>query len=192
MEENKPKFLGSLMKKFAKQEEQNMAKTEQIVEEKQVETVEVAPEPPKQPMEVVGTAPEVETTMDVASEVSTEPVDITPEGEPLPFPRARVVSLMRDVIKDKIIRSEVKEAMNLWLGALMKKLAREMGNTQYGSVGIADFQRATKPYDMIEDIVKDELRLITTTEKLRADSDHIMRELQRFFTIIKGRKSEEQ
>jgi len=193
MEENKPRFLGSLMKKFAKPEEQPMAKTEEIVTETQTETMhDIAPEPSKQPMEVVGTAPEVETTMDVSSEVSAEPVDITPEGEPLPFPRARVVSLMRDVIKDKIIRSEVKEAMNLWLGALMKKLAKEMGNTQYGSVGIADFQRATKPYDMIEDIVKDELRLITTTEKLRADSDHIMRELQRFFTVIKGRKSEEQ
>ena len=174
MDENKPKFLGSIMKKFAKTEEQTMAKTEEVVEEKQPETTEVAQEA------------SVETT-----EVSTEPVDTTPEGEPLPFPRARVVSIMREEIKDKIIRSEVKEAMNLWLGALLKKLAKEMGNTQYGSVGIADFQRATKPYDMIEDIVKDEQRLLTTTEKLKADSDHIMRELQRFFAVIKGHRPEE-
>lgn len=119
---------------------------------------------------------------------------ITEEGEVeegLPFPRARVVAIMREVIKDKQIRSEVKEAINAWLGNLLKKLAKEMGNTQYGSVGIADFQRATKPYDMIEDIVKDEQRLLLSVEKLKADSDHIVRELQRFFTVLRGKRSEE-
>jgi len=179
MEENKPKFLGSLMKKFAKPEEQPMAKTEQVVEEKQPETTEVVQEAT------------VEASTEIA-EAAAVPVDTTPEGEPLPFPRARVVSIMREDIKDKIIRSEVKEAMNLWLGTLLKRLAKEMSNTQYGSVGIADFQRATKPYDMIEDIVKDEQRLLLSTEKLKADSDHIIRELQRFFAVIKGRRAEEQ
>jgi len=113
------------------------------------------------------------------------------EDESVPFPRARVVRLMRDVIKDKIIRSEVKEAMNMWLGELTRKLAKEMGATQYASVSLSDFQRATKPYDMIEDIVKDEQRLMTTVQKLKEDSDHIIRELNRFFTVIKGRKSED-
>jgi len=119
------------------------------------------------------------------------PVEVTPEGEVLPFPRARVVSIMRGEIKDKIIRSEVKEAMNLWLGDLLKRMAKEMSNTQYGSVGIADFQRATKPYDVIEDIVKDEQRLLLSCEKLRADSDHLIRELRRFFTVLKGTRLEE-
>jgi len=103
------------------------------------------------------------------------PVEKTAEGEVLPFPRARVVSIMRTEIKDKIIRSEVKEAMNFWLGNLLKKIAKEMNNSMYGSVGIADFQRATKPYDMIEDIVKDQERIITSCEKLKLDSDAIRR-----------------
>ncbi len=113
------------------------------------------------------------------------------EDESVPFPRARVVRLMREKIKDKIIRSEVKEAMNMWLGELTKKLAKEMGATQYASVSLADFQRATKPYDMMEDIIKDEQRLMLSVQKLREDSDHIIRELNRFFTVLKGRKSEE-
>ena len=183
MEENKPKFLGSIMKKFAKPEEQKMAKSEMVVETRSETIAEVAQEP--QPEAV--TEPAAEANQDPVEQVET-----TPEGEPLPFPRARVVSIMREEIKDKIIRSEVKEAMNLWLGNLLKRIAKEMGNTQYGSVGIADFQRATKPYDMIEDIVKDEQRLLITTEKLKADSDHIMRELQRFFAVIKGKRPEEQ
>lgn len=124
-------------------------------------------------------------------ENAAEEVEITAEGEPLPFPRARVVNLMRTEIKDKIIRSETKEAMNFWLGNLLKKLAKEMGSTQYASVSLADFQRATKPYDMMEDIVKDEQRLLLSVQKLREDSDHIIRELNRFFSVLRGRKQEE-
>jgi histone H3/H4 len=125
----------------------------------------------------------------VAPEDAT--VENSEEDETVPFPRARVVRLMRDEIKNKIIRSEVKEALNMWLGDLTKKLSKEMGATQYASVSLADFQRATKPYDMMEDIIKDEQRLMLSVQKLREDSDHIIRELNRFFTVLKGRKSEE-
>ncbi len=118
------------------------------------------------------------------------PEEKTAEGEVLPFPRARVVSIMRTEIKDKIIRSEVKEAMNFWLGNLLKRLAREMSKSIYGSVSIADFQRATKPYDMIEDIVKDRERIMVSTEKLKQDSDAVKRELARFFETITGKSDE--
>lgn len=113
------------------------------------------------------------------------------EDELSPFPRARVVRLMREKIKDKIIRSEVKDAMNMWLGDITRKIAKEMSATQYASVSLADFQRATKPYDMIEDIVKDEQRLLLSVQKLKEDSDHIIRELSRFFTVLRGRKSDD-
>ena len=110
------------------------------------------------------------------------------EDDSLPFPTARVVKILRSEIKDKQIRGEVKSAMNIWLGDLLKKIAKEMGNSQYATVGIADFQRATRAYDMIEDIVKDEERLLTSTEKLKQDADHIQREMQRFFNTIKTKK----
>lgn len=126
---------------------------------------------------------------DVAPEETT--TENAEEDETVPFPRARVVKLMREKIKDKIIRSEVKEAVNMWLGELTRKLAKEMGATQYASVSLADFQRATKPYDMMEDIIKDEQRLMLSVQKLREDADHIIRELDRFFTVLKGKKSEE-
>ena len=135
-------------------------------------------------------ADEVETQQAEAPAVEQE-TEAEAEDESVPFPRARVVRLLRDEIKDKIIRSEVKEAMNMWLGDLTKKLAKEMSSTQYASVSLADFQRATKPYDMMEDIVKDEQRLLVSVEKLRQDCDHILREMNRFFTVLKGKKPEE-
>jgi len=111
------------------------------------------------------------------------------DDEQLPFPRARVVKIMREAIgNQKQIRSEVKDAMNIWLGTTLKRIAREMGNSPYGSVGIADFQRATKPYDTMEEIVKDEERLLVTVNKLKLDSDHIIRELERFFSTLKVKK----
>ena len=109
------------------------------------------------------------------------------DDDSLPFPRARIVNIMRqDIPEGKQIRSEVKEAMNLWLGNLLKNLSKNMGNTQYGSVGISDFQRATKPFDMIEDIVKDEERLVAGLEKIKLDAESLQRELDRFFTTITG------
>jgi len=122
-------------------------------------------------------------------EVATMEVEVEEDDEGLPFPRARIVNLMRDEIGGaKQIRSEVKDAMNLWLGNLLKNISREMGNTQFGSVGMADFQRATKPYDMIGDIVEDEERLKISAQKLKMDSEHIIREFERFFARIKGER----
>ncbi len=111
------------------------------------------------------------------------------EDDSLPFPRARIVNIMRTSIPEgKQIRSEVKDAMNIWLGSLLKRLSKEMGSTQLGSVGISDFQRATKPYDMISDIVKDEERLVAGLEKMKLDADALQREFDRFFVTLKGPK----
>ena len=121
---------------------------------------------------------------------NVEPVEeqITEDDDDsLPFPRARIVRIIKEEIgNSKQIRSEVKDAINLWLGTLLKRIANEMGNTQFGSVGIADFQRATKPYDMISDIVKDHERLMLSVQKLNADADHIGRELSGFFDVLQG------
>ena len=109
------------------------------------------------------------------------------DDDSLPFPRARILNIMRqDIPEGKKIRSEVKEAMNIWLGTLLKNLSKNMGNTQYGSVGISDFQRATKPFDMIHDIVRDEERLVAGLEKLKLDAESLQRELDRFFATITG------
>ncbi len=113
------------------------------------------------------------------------------DDESLPFPRARVVRLMRASITDgKQIRSEVKDSLNLWLGNLVAKVAREMDNSPYGSIGLADFQRATAPFDQIANLVKDEERLHLSLEKLKVDADQVQRDMRRFFTQIKGEESE--
>ena len=114
------------------------------------------------------------------------------EDARFPFPKARVVKIIKEEIGgSKQIRSEVKDEINIWLGKLLRKLAREMGTTQYGSVGIADFHRAVRPYDIMEDLLKDEERLLTSIQKLKLDAEYIIREMERFFSSVKGRDIEE-
>jgi len=109
------------------------------------------------------------------------------DDDSLPFPRARVVNLMRSHITEgKQIRSEVKDALNAWLGNLLARVAKEMNNSPYGSIGIADFQRATNPYDQISNLVRDEERLHISLEKLKVDADQIQRDMNQFFDKIKG------
>ena len=70
-----------------------------------------------------------------------ERIDENEDDESMPFPRARVVRLLRaSITEGKQIRSEVKDSMNLWLGNIVAKVAREMDNSPYGSIGLADFQ----------------------------------------------------
>lgn len=141
--------------------------------EEQTQPTQPAPQPAEQPQAPV-------------TNVSEE------DDEGLPFPRARIVNLMKSEIGGaKQIRSEVKDAVNVWMGDLLQKISKEMGGTQFGSVGMADFNRATKPYDMITDIVKDEQRLIVSLEKLKLDADQLIREMQRFFANLKGEKQTE-
>ncbi len=125
-------------------------------------------------------------------EIQAEPVESAEEDDSLPFPTARVVRLMKEEMKSgKQIRGEVKGAINLWLGNLLKRVAREMDATQYGSIGMADFMRATKPYDMIEDILKDRERLVLSLEKIKVDADQTKRDMGRFFENLTGKKQEE-
>ena len=127
------------------------------------------------------------------AEEEIKPTESGPSEEDsgLPFPRARIVSIMKGEIKDRQIRSEVKNAINEWLGNLLKRVSQEMGRTQYGSIGMADFHRATKAYDMMEEILKEEQRLIISLDKLKLDTEVIMREMKRFFSTIKGTQGED-
>jgi len=105
----------------------------------------------------------------------------------LAFPTARVVRILRQEIRSgKQIRSEVKSAANDWLGGALRKVARDMDRSPYGSIGLADFQRAIKPFEMINHLVKDQERIMLAIEKLKHDADQIKRDLQRFYTNLTG------
>jgi len=130
---------------------------------------------------------------DVEPEVVSEDEVSEEDDERLAFPTARVVRILRQEIRSgKQIRSEVKSAVNDWLGSTLRKVAREMDKSPYGSIGLADFNRASKPFDMIDHLVKDQVRLMLAIEKLKQDADQIKRDLTRFYTNLTGEEQAEE
>ena len=128
---------------------------------------------------------------EIMSEVTEEISDV--EDERLAFPTARVVRILRQEIRSgKQIRSEVKCAANDWMGSALRRVAREMDKSPYGSIGLADFNRAVRPFEMIDHLVKDQERIMLAIEKLKHDADQIKRDLLRFYSNLTGEEKAEE
>ena len=64
-----------------------------------------------------------------------------------------------------------------------------MDKSPYGSIGLADFNRASRPFDMIDHLVKDKERIMLAIEKLKQDADQVKRDLARFYSNITGEET---
>ena len=106
------------------------------------------------------------------------------EDEGLPLATAPIVRLMRaELDSDKMIRSKVKKEMNLWLGAMCRRVARKMNESEYTMVALDDFKTAIEPYENIQEIEKERERLIISMEKIKQDCDSLIRDINRKFVI---------
>jgi len=104
------------------------------------------------------------------------------EDAGLPFPTAPIVRIMRkNLDSDKMIRSEVKKAMNEWLGDICSKVTRRMNQSDYTMVSMIDFKNAIEPYENVVDIDIERERIIASMEKIKADCDSLKRDVERKF-----------
>lgn len=98
------------------------------------------------------------------------------------FPMAPVVRLMKEELdKDKMIRSQVKEGMNLWLEKICRKVTKKMNESEYTMVELDDFKTAIEPYEMIDDVEGERHRILATLEKIKQDCDSLIRDVNRKF-----------
>ncbi len=98
------------------------------------------------------------------------------------FPMASVVRIMKkELDSDKMIRSRVKEEMNIWLENICKKIARRMNKSEYTMVELDDFRTAIEPYEMIDDVEQERHRIVATLEKIKEDCDSLIRDVNRKF-----------
>ena len=116
------------------------------------------------------------------AEEDEEQVDISEEEGSLPFPNARVVKLMREVLDPgKIIKKRVKVEMNKWLGEMCKRVTREMNKSKYTVIEIGDFRRAINKYEQLELVEKQKERIIANLLKIKQDCDFLIGEIERSF-----------
>jgi hypothetical protein len=100
------------------------------------------------------------------------------------FAMAPVVRLMKDELdKDKMIRSRVKVEMNLWLEKVCRKISKQMNRSDYTMVEVDDFKTAIEPYEMIDDVEGERMRIVATLEKIKQDCDSLIRDVNRKFIV---------
>ncbi|MFH0860535.1 MAG: hypothetical protein V1921_04995 [Candidatus Altiarchaeota archaeon] len=115
-----------------------------------------------------------------------EPVEDDDEAmdakEQLAFATAPIVRLIKEELdNDKMVRRQVKVAMNKWLEKLVRKVSKKMNESEYTVVEIDDFKTAIEPYEMIDDVEGERHRIVASLEKIKQDCDSLIRDVNRKF-----------
>lgn len=137
---------------------------------------------------------QVEDVEEVIQEETVENAENAPEApaaageeeisdESLPFPNATVVRHIKQYAPNKMISSKVKLALNHFLGDVVKVVAKDMGKTRYSMIEMDDFQRATKPYTVAEDLEFEKQRIVAQLEKTKMDIEGLIRDFNRKFKM---------
>ncbi len=104
--------------------------------------------------------------------------EVTEEEEAqqkLPFANAEIVRLMKkELSSDKMIKKEVKIAMNKFLGKIASKIAKQMNNYPYVMMDYRMFKESIKPYENMEGWELEKDRVVKYLEKIKADCDHLI------------------
>ena len=129
---------------------------------------------------IEGEKEEVEEDVMEGMEVDKEEVGEEESG--YAFAMAPIVRLMKDELdNDKMIRSRVKQEMNLWLEKICRKVTMTMNESEYTMVELDDFKTAIEPYEMIDDVEQERQRIVATLEKIKQDCDSLIRDVNRKF-----------
>ncbi len=126
---------------------------------------------------------EVAKDNDIESVPEAPATDEEISDESLPFPNATVVRHIKVYAPNKMISSKVKVALNHFLGDVVKVVAKDMGKTRYSMIEMDDFQRATKPYTVAEDLEFEKQRIVAQLEKTKMDIEGLIRDFNRKFKM---------
>ena len=125
--------------------------------------------------------PTEEGSTPAAEEEEDENLD---EVEKLPFPTAAVVRLMKAHMDgDKMIKKDVKVAMNKWLGAMCARVAKEMNKFPYVMMHRHEFEHAKRQFEDLENFEHEKQRILAHMEAIKQDIKRLERDL--------GKKEEE-
>lgn len=121
-----------------------------------------------------------ENPIKAMEQIEEEGVEL-PEDK-LPFPRATIVNMMRKHLDDgKIIKGQVKDEMNVWLGKMVERIAKKMNTHPYSYVDGGMLREAVEPYENVQDIEHERIRLIKQLESVKAACDVLINEVDRKF-----------
>ena len=96
----------------------------------------------------------------------------------LAFPEACIVRIMkRNMDKEKMIKKEVKVAMNNWLEKLATNVSRTMNSFPYVMMTKSEFTRGIKVYETLEEFQKEKERILSHLDAMKKDIERLERDL---------------
>jgi len=104
------------------------------------------------------------------------------ETEELPLPNATIVRLMKNNLSEgKMIKKEVKIAMNKFLEEVLKDVTKRLDDYPYATIDYHMFREAIKPFKQGKEIGKEKDRLAQHLETIISDCRSIQRDIDRKF-----------
>jgi len=104
------------------------------------------------------------------------------EEAKLAFANAQVVRVMRKGLSpDKMIKSEVKKAMNEFLEEVCVDVAKRMDKFPYAMLDRHMFDAAVRPYKTMHKVKEEKVRITKHLEAIKADCDRLIRDVEEDF-----------
>jgi hypothetical protein len=85
--------------------------------------------------------------------------------------------MKRHLDKEKMVKKEVKVAMNQWLEKLATNVAKEMNKFPYVMVTLNEFRQGVKVYDSLEEFDMEKQRILAHLEAIKKDIERLERDL---------------
>jgi histone H3/H4 len=94
------------------------------------------------------------------------------------FPEAAVVRIMKKHMdKEKMLKKEVKLAMNKWLEQMCANVSRGMNQYPYVMMTLSEFRQGKKIYDTLEEFDKEKERILAHLDAMKKDIERLERDL---------------
>ena len=158
------------------EEETEENESEEVQEETDGQAV--TAEPAEEPAEEPGEGPAGE-----AAEEASSP----DEESRYAFPEAAVVRVMKKHLdREKMVKKEVKVAMNQWLEKACSNIAKEMNKVPYVMVTLNEFKQGVKVYDSLEEFDMEKQRILAHMEAIKKDIERLERDLGKLTFNVDG------
>jgi len=145
-------------------------------EEREAEELEEITEESEEPAEEK--AKESEETGEPVEAQESEEASSPEEESRYAFPEAAVVRVMkRHLDKEKMVKKEVKIAMNQWLEKACINIAKEMNKVPYVMVTLNEFRQGVKMYDSLEEFDMEKQRILAHMEAIKKDIERLEKDL---------------
>ena len=117
---------------------------------------------------------------------------MTENNGKLAFPEASIVRIMKKHLdKEKMIKKEVKLAMNTWLEKICSNVSKEMNKVPYVMMNLHEFKEGIRVYELLEDFDQEKDRILAHLNAIKGDIERLEKDLGKVDDAIEDKELRE-